>query len=147
MNNAQFVLSYELLTLLRWLADHDADYLKDIIKKALSSGLQKELRKLEYNNDSDIFDEMQHSITDFLHLLETLLFQTTDEHIKEKARHQKLLPAIDQIDTNQCDDNTVLSSLEKTTTKLSDNPEANAKEVLFKEILAHWEPRDSDTKN
>ncbi len=147
MNNAQFVLSYELLVLLRWLVDHDTDKLKKVIGKALKSGLQEELRKLDQTEDMDILNEMQHSITDFLHLLESLLIETVSEHVKEKARQQKLLPAIDQIDTSMCDNTTVSFSLEKATAKLTDNPDENAKELLFKEILKRWKPIDKNLKN
>lgn len=147
MNNAQFVLSYELLALLRWLVDHDADKLKKIIGKGLRSGLQDVLHTLDHTDDSDVLNDMQHSITDFLHLLETLLSETVSEQVQEKARQQKLLPTVDQIDTNQCDDSTLRSSLEKTTSTLMDNPNANAKELLCKEILKRWKPVDKNIKN
>lgn len=147
MNNAQFVLSYELLALLRWLVDNDTANLKKIVKKALKFGLQEELYKLDQTDDIEILNEMQHSITDFLHLLEALLIETTSEQIKEKARQQKLLPAVDQIDTNQWDDTTVRYSLEKATTTVADNPNANAKELLFKELLRRWKPLDKEIKN
>ncbi len=147
MNNAQFVLSYELLALLRWLVDHDADKLKKIIGKGLRSGLQEVLHTLDHTEDAEILNEMQHSITDFLHLLEKLLSETMSEEVQEKARQQKLLPTVDHIDTNQCDNNTVQSSLEKTTSTLMDNPNANAKELLYKELLKRWKPVDKNIKN
>lgn len=147
MNNAQFVLSYELLALLRWLVDHDAEKLKKIIGKAFKAGLETSLHAIDQTEDPDVLSELQHSITDFLHLLETLLLETASEHVKEKARQQKLLPAIDQIDINQCDNSTVRSSLEKTTSTLADNPNANAKELLFKELLKRWKPVDKNIKN
>jgi hypothetical protein len=147
MNNAQFVLSYELLALLRWLVDHDADKLKKIISKALKNGLQGALHTIDQTEDPDMLNEIQHSITDFLHLLETLLLESVSEHVKEKARQQKLLPAIDQIDTNQCDNSTVRFSLEKATSTLANNPDANAKELLFKELLKRWKPIDKNIKN
>jgi len=147
MNNAQFVLSYELLALLRWLVDHDSDKLKKIISKSLKSGLQSTLHKLDQTEDAEVLNEIQHSITDFLHLLEALLAEAISEQVKEKARQQKLLPAVDQIDTNQCDNNTVRFSLEKATSSLVDNPNANAKELLFKELLKRWKPIDKNIKN
>jgi hypothetical protein len=147
MNNTQFVLSYELLALLRWLVDHDSDKFKKIIGKALRSGLQETLHKLDHTEDADVLNDIQHSITEFLHMLETILLESIRDQVKEKARQQKLLPTVDQIDTNQCDDSTVHSSLEKATSSLMENPDANAKELLFKELLKRWKPIDKNIKN
>lgn len=147
MNNSQFVLSYELLVLLRWIVDHDIEKLKKIIGKALKSGLQEELQLLDNTEDVSELNDLQHSITDFLSSMESLLIETSSEHIKEKARQQKLLPDVDRIDTTICDDTTVRSSLEKATATIADNPDANAKEQLFKEILKRWKPTDKNFKH
>lgn len=147
MNNSQFVLSYELLLLLRWLIDHDENKLKKIIGNALKSGLQHELQHLNNTEDVSELQELQHSITDFLGSMEALLIETASEHVKEQARQQKLLPSVGQIDTTLCDDTTVRFSVEKATSELADNPNANAKELLFKEILKRWQPTDKNLKH
>ncbi len=147
MNNSQFVLSYELLVLLRWLIDHDENKIKKIIGNALKSGLQEELQLLDNAENVAELNELQHSITDFLGILESLLIETTGEYIKEKARQQKLLPSVDRIDTTLCDDTTVRFSLEKATSELADNPDANPRELLFKELLRRWQPTDKNIKN
>ncbi len=147
MNNSQFVLSYELLILLRWLIDHDENKIKKIMGNALKSGLQEELQLLDNTENVAELNELQHSITDFLGMLESLLIETTGEHIKEKARQQKLLPSVDRIDTTLCDDTTVRFSLEKATSELAANPDANPKELLFKELLKRWQPTDKNIKN
>lgn len=144
---SQFVLSYELLALLRWLADHDADKLKKIIGKALNSGFQEELNRINEIEDSTLAEEMQHGITDFLSLLEALLVETLSENLEKTVHYQDLIPAIDQIDSTICDDHTVRFSLEKTTEVMENNPDANAKELLFKEILKRWKPADKEIKN
>lgn len=145
--NSQFVLSYELLALLRWLVDNDEDAIKKIIGKALRSGLQEELHHIDQIEDVDMLNEMQHSISDFLHLLEALLIETASEHAKEKARQQKLMPAVDQIDTSLCDDTTVRFSMEKATSEIGADPTKNPKEVLLKELLKRWKPADKNLKN
>ncbi len=145
--NSQFVLSYELLALLRWLADHDADKLKKVIGKALKSGLQEELKKIDQAEEVSLLEDMQHGITDFLSLLEVLLIETVSEHIKQKAKYQNLLPAVDHIDSTICDDSIVRFSLEKATEKIESNPEANPQEMLFKELLKRWKPIDKEIKN
>jgi hypothetical protein len=144
---SQFVLSYELLALLRWLADHDADKLKKIIGKALTSGFQGELNQLNQTDETVLVDEMHHSITDFLSLLESLLIETVRENLQQKAKYQNLMPAVDQIDSTICDDNTVRFSLEKATEVIENNPTANPKEMLFKELLKRWKPIDKNLKN
>jgi hypothetical protein len=146
MNN-QFVLSYELLVLLRWLIDNDENKLRKIIGNALKSGLQEELQLLDNTEDLSELNDLQHSITDFLGTIEALLIETSSEHIREKARQQKLLPSVGQIDTTLCDKTTVRFSLDKATAELADNPEANAKELLYKELLKRWQPADKNLKN
>ena len=147
MNNSQFVLSYELLLLLQWIAEHDSSTIKKMIKTALPSGLQEELQLLDNIEDAEVLNDLQNSITDFLSLLETLLVEAVNEHIKEKARQKKLLPAVDQIDTSLCDNYTVRSSLEKATATLAENPNVNAKELLFKELLRRWKPNNTTLNN
>ncbi len=45
-DDTQFVLSYELLCLLRWLTEHDAEKLKKIIAKAITSEeLSEEMKR------------------------------------------------------------------------------------------------------
>ncbi len=145
--SSQFVLSYELLALLRWLANHDTDKFKKIIGSALAAGLQDEINKIDKTEEAVLLAEMQHSITDFLSNLEGLLLEVIGEHVEKRARQQNLLPAIDQIDTAECDDSTVRFSLEKATAKLASNPNANPKELLFKEILKRWKPHNKNIKN
>lgn len=143
----QFVLSYELLALLRWLVEHDADRLRKIIGKAVASGLQEELHKIEHRDEQSLNEEVQHSITDFLGLLESLLLEVVSEHVKHRARHQNLMPALDQIDSTICDDTTVRCSLEKATAKIDHNPDADPKDLLFEELLKRWKPTNKHVKN
>ena len=80
-------------------------------------------------------------------MLEVLLAEASKEHAIERARQQKLLPAIDQIDTSLCDDTTVRFSMEKATSEIGSNPHKNPKDVLFKELLKRWKPADKNLKN
>ncbi len=146
--NTQFSISYELLCLLRWLIEHDADKLKKIIAKAISSGeLQDEMQKIENTNELGLNSDMQNSIIDFFGLLEGLLIESINEQVEKRAREKDLMPAIDQIDSTICDDATVRFSLEKTTADLAHNPDINPKEKLFKELLKRWTPHNKNTMN
>ncbi len=146
-NNTQFVLSYELLCLLRWLIEHDADKLKKIIAKAVASGLHEEMQRTDNTSELNLSEDMQHSIIDFFELLEDLLFDTVNEHVVQKAKEKNLFPTIDQIDSTICDDATVRFSVEKVTKKIDHNPNTNAKEQLFKELLKRWNPHNKNIKN
>jgi hypothetical protein len=146
--HAQFVLSYELLCLLRWLTEHDTEKLKRLITKALASrGLQENLRKLDNPDGAQQLDDIQNSIIDFFGLMESLLGEALQDQLQQKARAQNLMPALDHIDGTLCDDDTVRSSLEKTTSKLDHNPQINPKEQLFKELLKRWKPHKKSMLN
>ncbi len=145
--NAQFVLSYELLHLIDWLVEHDADKLKKIISQAAASGLREKIQSIDNPSKLAITDDMYHSIIDFFELLENLFTDATNEHIAQKAKEKNLMPAIDQIDSSICDDATVRLSVEKATSKLENNPNANVKEQLFKELLKRWKPHNKNVMN
>jgi hypothetical protein len=146
--NTQFSISYELLCLLRWLIEHDADKLKKIIAKAINSGeLQEEMQKIENPNELALNSDVQNSIIDFFGLLEGLLTESINEQVEKRAREKDLMPAIDQIDSAICDDATVRFSLEKATSELAHNPDQNPKEKLFQELLKRWTPHNKNTMN
>ncbi len=141
--SGQFVLSYELLCLLRWLAQHDTSKLKKIIAQAVANGLQSEMQKKDTITELHaIAEDMQDNIIDFFGLLEVLLLESINQHAEQKAREKNLMPAIDQIDTSLCDNATVRLSVQKTTTKLEHNPNINPKEQFFEELLKRWDPHN-----
>jgi uncharacterized membrane-anchored protein YjiN (DUF445 family) len=149
-DNAQFVLSYELLCFLRWLVYNDSDKLKKLITKALASGLKDDIDRIRGQKINDqMNEEVQHSILDFFNLLEMLLNESVNEQTVQRALSKNLMPAIDQIDSSICDDEVVRSSVEKVTTKIEHNPKANeqAKELLFKEVLKRWKPHNKNILN
>jgi hypothetical protein len=149
-NNNQFVISYELLCLLRWLTEHDAERLKKIISRAVVIGLKDELLKMEHFFDKHKKDmpeaehnleEIQYSIVEFFGLLEALLIESLNEHAVQQAVEKNLMPAIDHIDATVCDNDTVRTSIEKATSKSEWNSKENAQEILFKELLKRWKPQ------
>ena len=142
--DSQFVLSYELICLLRHLMIYDAQKLKKIVDGALASGLQDELKKKEIINDSSSLEEIQENLIDFFAMLETMLIEAVNERAMQKALEKDLFPAIDQIDSTVCDDETVQCSVEKATSNIDQNPHENPKDLLFKELLRRWKP---DKKN
>lgn len=140
----QFVISYELLCLLRWLVDNDSDKLKKTIIKALANGLMEDIRQFEHlgdvNANPEMIEEVQHSIIEFFAMLETLLLEAIKEQTVQKAVEKKLMPTIDQIDSALCNDDVVRSSIEKATAKSEMQPKENVQDLLFKELLKRWKP-------
>lgn len=136
-NSDQLVLSYELLQLLEWLIEHEAESLKKIVKRALSKGLSKKLKSREVPNASAI----QGNVIDFLELLEILLFESNHEVNVSDVIRKNLMPAIDQIDISNFNAATVESSAAIASTKKEKNPSENAEELLFKELLKRWKPK------
>jgi len=146
-SNSQFALSYELLNLLQWLGNNDVDKLKKIITKAVAHGLHDEIQKMNTLSDPNLLEDMHHGIIDFFGLLDTLLFEAINDHVKQKAREKNLLPAIDHFDSSLLDDETVRFSVETTTKKLDLHPHINPKELLFKEVLKKWKPLNKQSMN
>lgn len=145
---AQFVLSYELLVLLRWLIEHDQEKLRKLITKAYTSGLHKELDALNLQiRDHSQIEQMHESIIDFFNTLEHLLTVTIKEQTHARAQRQNLMPSVDQLDINEYDDATIQHSLEKVTARAENNPQTNAKQLLFEEFLRRWKPHGKSTVN
>lgn len=147
-NDGQFILSYELIALLQWLMDHDAEKMKKMIDKALASGLREKIAqesiRVQQAND---LEEIQANLLDFFGMMESLLVESLHDHAVKKALESNLLPAIDHIDSSVCDNHTVRSCVEKTTSTIERNPKANPQELLFKELLRSWKPSKENSLN
>ncbi len=146
-NNTQFVLSYEILCLLRWLVEHDPEKLKKLVAKAVASGLLDEIHEAREAQSDEQMEDIQYSILEFFSLLDVLIAQSINEQTVQRAMEKNLMPAIDQIDSNICDDETVRSSVEKATAKAGHNSKENPKDLLFKELLKRWKPHDKNIMN
>lgn len=146
-NNSHFVISYELLCLLRWLLEHDMDKLKKLASKALNSGLKEDIKQFEQigdvNADPELVEEVQHSIIEFFGMLEIILLETMKEQSVQRAIEKKLMTTVDHIDATLCNDDILRTSIEKATAKSEQRPKENAQDLLYKELLKRWKP----TKN
>ncbi len=143
----QCELSYELLHLLKWLIEHESPTLKKMVARALRNGLREELHSSNAFVSDVTSEAVQTSIVDFLDLIDALLHETISESSIKRALEQNLMPAINKIDSTICDKATLQGSLDKTTDHLEHHPNANGKELLFKEILKRWKPNTKKMKN
>lgn len=138
----QLTVSYELLLLLNWIITHEKDRFKKIIHKSLKTGLLVELEKTNRMNEANnaLAHRLQGNVIDFFNLLELLLHDAVSETLEKTASQNKLMETIDHIDATVCDTDTVRSSIQEISATLNENPTANAKEMLLKEVLRRWKP-------
>lgn len=136
---SQFVLSYELLSLLQWMVEHDAYKLKKIIAQSLNAGLRHQIKRTNYQ-DSHSLESAQYTIVEFFGVLETIMLETMQEQSIASVVEKNLIPALDRIDTKYCDENSVRLSIEKAIDSFETNPHSNPQEVLFKELLRRSRP-------
>ncbi len=140
-DNNQFVVSYELLLLLRWLLDHEHESLKKLITKSLRNGLNNHLKETAPDlNDEATAAELQQNIIDFFVLIEALMLESVNEDMIKTTLQRTLIPAIDHIDSQLCDMDSVAMSIAKATSALHNNSGKNPKDVLCKELLKRWKP-------
>ena len=118
INDNQLTVSYELLYLMQWLLDREPAKLKGLIVQALQNGLKEDIQTAANSTELRNLEDIQYSIVDFLTLLETLLSEAINEHAFKKMMEKKLMPAINHIDNNECDQETVDFSVEKASSKL-----------------------------
>lgn len=136
----QFAISYELLCLLRWLVENDADKLKRMVSRAVGRGLNEKIEHIRTYCEREALEDAHENMIEFFSTLEAMLVETIQEQAVTQAFERKLMPAIEQIDSTACDDAVVQVSLEKAHTKIAHNPDKNPQEILLKEILKNWKP-------
>lgn len=145
-NNNQFIVSYELLALLRWFIEHDSEKLKKMITKAYLSGLKDEMHRLQVQQDMSL-DDIHFTIIEFLGLLDSMLMELTNEQMVLRAMQKNLIPTIEHIDSTIMDDETVRSSVQKATINSERHPSENPKITLYKELLKRWKPNKKMSVN
>lgn len=138
-NDNQFIVSYELLQLFKWLFENEQETLKKIINKALDKGLKDKLLKRNSTNEIDQQD-LQHNIVEFFILLETLIYELLSEDQFKKGLERNLIPVIDKVDSKSYDNATFQASVAKATEAWHNNPNTNTKDVFCKELLKRWKP-------
>jgi hypothetical protein len=136
----QFAISYELLCLLRWIIENDADKLKKMITRAVSRGLNEKIERIQSYSDTEALEDAHENMIEFFSALEAMLMDTIQEQAMNQAFERKLIPAIEQIDTTACDDMLVQTSLERANSKIAHNPDKSPQEILLTEILKNWKP-------
>ncbi|MCL5876096.1 MAG: hypothetical protein M1114_06515 [Candidatus Dependentiae bacterium] len=135
-DNNQFIISYELVALLRWLIEHDVDKFKKMVNKAYSAGLKEDIRRIKNKQEEVTIEDIHFTILEFLSMMDTLISETIQEKVTQSALEKNLMPAIEHIDSTICDNAIVRSSIEKAAASDLENPRT----VLYKELLKRWKP-------
>jgi hypothetical protein len=147
-NQGQVLLTYELLFLLQWLIEHESEALKKIIVRALKNGFNDPDFRNHDVVEMHITDPSIHQcIVDFLGLLDALLIESTSELAAQKNVERTLIPALNQIDSTICNDETVQGSLKKASNQIHHHPEENLQDILLKELLRRWKPDKKSLTN
>lgn len=146
-NANRFVISYELLTLLTWIIEHEDKILARLVKKAFNGGLKHHIKGQPATSDAQLAEDAQQTIIDFFGILESHMLDVLDEDTAQHAMEKNLLPAIDQIDTMACDTITMRKSIETATHTPEVTTAEQAKEILCKELLRHWKPAKNQLMN
>lgn len=134
----QFVVSFQLLQLLRWLFEHEHETLKKLVARSLKNGLDDTLFLQTERAESD--EELQQTIVEFFSMLESLLYELLHEDEAKKLKERILIPEIDRIDTAACDDTVVALSISKAASVLENDPYEDPKEALCRELIKRWKP-------
>ncbi|HEV2916311.1 MAG TPA: hypothetical protein VGW78_01035 [Candidatus Babeliales bacterium] len=146
--NNQVAIPREVLMLLRWLAEHHADEIKQLTKQALQNGLYDLLLTQQYAAEQpSAIEESYEDIAHCVHIMETILMEELDEHAIYKKYEKNIQTTIDHIDAALCDTQVVQSSMQKVSTNVAGHPNSSLRDALFKELLRQWRPRKSSLVN
>ena len=143
-DNNHMIVSYELLQLLRWIITTEPEAIKIIMQHAMHNGFLEHITRMRTTQGAQQSnEELQHTVIEFFDLLEAELQDAALNAHGEKPIIQKALrPAVQHIDSNFCDEETLAVSLAQATSQLTSQTPQQAKEMLCKELLKNWRPRN-----
>lgn len=139
----QLAISLELLLLFRWLVQNEPEKVIKLVEQASKNGLNELLtHKKAPRNFTDVTDQidLHLCIADFFGLLELALHKNAILAEELAMSGSPVSPTINQIDMQNCDNETVARSVQKATVALKKGTSKNAKETLCKELLKNWRP-------
>lgn len=135
-----FLISLELLHLLKWILENEPGILKNIITHALENGLYENIKNKHSLTAQYSSEELQNHVVEFFSLLEALLLESLYEDEAQQTLQRALIPAIKYIDTHTCDQVSIASSIAKATNAYPQKSKEALKEILCKELLKRWKP-------
>ncbi|MBP7854526.1 hypothetical protein KAZ82_01155 [Candidatus Babeliales bacterium] len=146
LQEEQFVISYELLHVLEWLLKHQEAELSQIIAQAIIKGYEEKLQKQHLSDQIQNSDDVTQSIVKFFNFLEQNMAMMNHLEHDAKITHVNILKALDQIDPETLDYDTIKSTVLATAEKIKPKNNDEAKSLFFKELLKQWNPKKEKNK-
>lgn len=143
--NSQLVVSYELLQFLRWVVTTEPEGLTVLMRQSFETKSSSLAKKTSgYSEMTPSSEELQRSVIDFFDLLEAKLQALHAGDYDNKPSEQALSPTVTSIDSSLCDENTVALSIAQASSQCTLSTPQHAKEMLYKELLKNWRPRNKN---
>ena len=92
--SSQLSFSFELIALMEWLLKHGEKNLKVLIKETMKNGFVQEIDAMEETDFTNISNNLNQTVSDFVIKIEDILFQEIDRVSPKVNIHNALAPAI-----------------------------------------------------
>ncbi len=150
-------ISFELVCLMGWLVRRERKALNGLVRKALASGLAKELENSDADSESfkNINEQTPTIVSDFFSRLESMVYEELDREDGDSAViHEKLGTIVKKIDHEFTDERALFLSLKqlyadhkKQGDDALDSPVPELEDELLKVFLKNWKPDQHDQRN
>lgn len=143
----QFVISYEMLSLLQSLLQYEKQALQTILKRAYTKGKEITSTHTDIVKQAEFDEHVRYGVSDFFDFLELELQALTQEQAHEKIINSQLLKTLDHIDPMRFEQAMIHNSMKKTAQKINSYDEQPFKEQFLKELLKQWKPKEKNKKH
>jgi len=155
---AHISLSFELISLIRWIIKNERNLLNNLVKQAVEHGFAEELNNVQTTPDpKSANDHMAHNVLDFLEFLEDSMMKNLESIQVDNKTKDVILPTLQRLEAGNLDVKTVLLSLQQTKARLTKGQnkqqtqqsldEQEASLILFQQLLKNWKPNNKEIVN
>ncbi len=116
--------------------------MQGLIKKAIQNGLASEIVNINPKKTTKLNDKLQSTFLDFMAYLEDTLLDGLED-IVDTPEAQSLLPDVNNLNIQNIDTSTLLTSLKEAEQELTENF-SNTREILLQKLLKNWNPQNED---
>ena len=156
--SSQLSFSFELIALMEWLLKHGEKNLKVLIKETMKNGFVQEIDAMEETDFTNISNNLNQTVSDFVIKIEDILFQEIDRVSPKVNIHNALSPAIKNLDNKSLDFATMWTSMQKTKSKIAKEtqnddiakkatPDIEVRKIWYDQLLKSWKPNGNEPVN
>ena len=156
--SSQLSFSFELIALMEWLLKHGEKNLKVLIKETMKNGFVQEIDAMEETDFTNISNNLNQTVSDFVIKIEDILFQEIDRVSPKVNIHNALAPAIKNLDNKSLDFATMWTSMQKTKSKIAKEtqnddiakkatPDIEVRKIWYDQLLKSWKPNGNEPVN